>query len=189
MHDVAALLPHQPPMRLLDELLAVEPDDLLALADPRHIDGLGLPRSAQRVFALELLAQTAAAYAALAARATAEAGRAPPTTPGMLLGSRSFELMRAIPDACAWLTVHIRRKTPLLGAGLAKFSGTVWALESEAIVELRDALGARKPGAASVATLLATQYDGSLVGRGDLSVYLPNPNANASANANRGASS
>ncbi|MCB9665118.1 MAG: hypothetical protein H6732_13470 [Alphaproteobacteria bacterium] len=63
--DPAALLPHGPPMRWLDAILASEGDHTRARAEVRASWPLARDGRVPTVAALELLAQVAAAHAAL----------------------------------------------------------------------------------------------------------------------------
>jgi predicted hotdog family 3-hydroxylacyl-ACP dehydratase len=89
--DVAELLPHAGPMRLIARVLLHEPRRTVCALDPAASD---LFRSADgRVpawLALEWMAQCIAAHGGLLARASG----APPA-PGMLVGAKRLELARA----------------------------------------------------------------------------------------------
>jgi predicted hotdog family 3-hydroxylacyl-ACP dehydratase len=84
---IAELLPHAPPMILLDEVVEAHPGRLLARvtlhAGSPFVDGDRVPA----LVAIEYMAQAIGAYAGLRARAAAE-----PVRIGYLLGTRELKL-------------------------------------------------------------------------------------------------
>jgi predicted hotdog family 3-hydroxylacyl-ACP dehydratase len=108
---VAELLPHDPPMMLVDHVLHHDEAGTVCIVDPaasslfRNEDG-----SVPTWLGLEYMAQTVAAYGGLVDRA---AGR--PTRPGLFLGSRrlSFATDRFPGDRL--LEVHARHLRGLTG--------------------------------------------------------------------------
>ena len=101
---IADLLPHGPPMILLDRIVAADEDgvvaDLLVRPDlPLCRDG-GLPAHA----GLELMAQAIAAYAGLRAH---RAGM--PVKPGFLLGTRRYRSACDRFEAGQRLRIEVRR--------------------------------------------------------------------------------
>ena len=162
---VDTLLPHAPPMQLLDAVLLSSVDWLVAGSSVELCRPLLGESPLPSLLGLELLAQAAALYAGLAS-APAAAGNRP--EPGMLLGARRFEV--ATPAAAAeQLLVAVTRRSPLGRGGMAKFSGAVYALTAEqgtaVLAELRDASDAPAE--------LTRTCAAARIAAGDLSVYLP----------------
>lgn len=164
---VDTLLPHRPPMLLLETIAAKTSTALIATSSQRLCAALLPGRAVSGLLAIELLAQAAAAFAGLT-NATPE-GAATPATPGMLLGGRKLELSdRAVAEADC-LLVGIELRSPLRGGGLAKFAGTVWTLSAAHSAELQRLSGAQAEPCAWLTARLAEQW----LARSDVSVYLP----------------
>lgn len=119
--DVADLLPHQPPMRLLDRVTAwrdggtVEASVTVSPDAAFYQRGIGVPAW----IGVEYLGQAAALAFGLAAR---EEGGAP--RPGMLVACRRFETaLAAFPDGST-LTVRAWPGSALTGP-LVRFTGEI----------------------------------------------------------------
>jgi predicted hotdog family 3-hydroxylacyl-ACP dehydratase len=173
---IELLLPHRPPMLLLTAVGLHAGDLLIARSERRLLDAL-LPTSpGQRLLSLELMAQAAAVYASLSAAAVAPAaGNARAAAPGMLLGSRVLEDNSAV-ALQERLLVGVIRRTPLTGAGLAKFSGRVWSGADDALeqaLEKAKALTATITAAASIVTAVEECTGVNRLAAADVSVYLP----------------
>ena len=124
MIDVLNALPHQPPMRLLDDILSADETHLHALVSSPHTSLFASPKGIPSVVAMEYIAQACAAYFAFHAAAE----DAHPQRPGMLVACRSLTATAAyLPqDAPLHVIVHppdasIARQTPTL----VRFAGTV----------------------------------------------------------------
>jgi predicted hotdog family 3-hydroxylacyl-ACP dehydratase len=145
--ELAELLPHSGPMRLLERVLAHSPERTVCALDPSASelfrDGSG---SVPAWVALEWMAQCIAAHGGLVARGE---GRAP--SPGMLVGAKRLALERAHFAAGESLEVEARFAG---GAGaLASFecalrAGSELVATGSLSVYVSDAR-ARAPGAAS----------------------------------------
>ena len=113
--ELAELVPHAGPMRLLARVLAHAPARTLVALDPAASDLFRAPDgSVPAWLALEWMAQCAAVHGGLVARAE---GRAP--VPGMLVGAKRIELARARFDAGEALEVEARHAGG--AGGLASF--------------------------------------------------------------------
>ena len=99
---VSEVLPHDPPMVLLDRILAFEESTLIAevtiRADSMFCDGDGVPGWV----GLEYMAQAVAAHAGLQARQRGE-----PPAIGYLLGTRSYLCEAETFPVGEKLTVHV----------------------------------------------------------------------------------
>jgi len=99
---VSELVPHDPPMVLLDRVLAFEESTLVAevtiRADSMFCDGGGVPGWV----GIEYMAQAVAAHAGLQARQRGE-----PPAIGYLLGTRSYQCDAEIFPVGETLTVHV----------------------------------------------------------------------------------
>jgi predicted hotdog family 3-hydroxylacyl-ACP dehydratase len=85
-YPIAELLPHAPPMVLLDAVIASEPGKLSAVVDIRTTSRFYLPeRGVPAHVGIEYMAQACGAYAGLEAR---KAGK--PIRMGFLLGTRHY---------------------------------------------------------------------------------------------------
>lgn len=156
MTSAATLLPHQPPMRLIDEIVAWDEQQICALADPAaspFADEHGLPAC----FGLELMAQTAAAFFTL------QAGAGATPRQGMLIASRQFHTDLAHYPVHSHLLIHARLNSALptdeSKAALVKFTARI------ALCENKDSIPALQ------ARLLKIE-DAPIVSAADLSVYL-----------------
>lgn len=121
---IEELLPHQPPMRLLDEVVAADAQGLWATVELRPDSPFVVNGRVRTLVALEYLAQAAAAWFAWRARQHADAA----VRAGMLiacsrLDSRGshFETGQHL-----WLLVEPVSRLPAVGSGMVKFRGQVF---------------------------------------------------------------
>ena len=124
---VADLLPHQPPMRLLDRVLAWDANQVWALAMVDEEMPFATAAGLRACYGLELVAQAAAAFFTLCG------GDESPPRQGMLIASRSFTTrLSHYPLPCR-LLIHARLASPLppdaAGSALVKFTGDIVLLE------------------------------------------------------------
>jgi len=112
---VSELVPHDPPMVLLDRVLVFEESTLVAevmiRTDSMFCDGDGVPGWV----GLEYMAQAIAAHAGLQARQRGE-----PPSIGYLLGTRSYLCEAATFPVGEKLTVHV--EALFVEAGLGSFA-------------------------------------------------------------------
>lgn len=94
---VAALLPHEPPMILLDEVLRCDETSLVAAATITRASLFLEPEGVPAYVGIEYMAQACGAYAGAIARAEGE-----PVRIGFLLGTRRYE------TAAPWFRVGDR---------------------------------------------------------------------------------
>ena len=161
--DLAGLLPHAPPMRLLESVVARGPDWLLAQSTPTLCRDVFAGEACSALWGLEMLAQAAAVYAGLSFAAGQGSGE---PKPGMLLGSRELEL-RGRPLEGAQLLLAIEQRGPLNPGGLAKFHGIVYGLAEALSATQQKTLVDQGP------SLLKRDWADAWLVRGDLAVYLP----------------
>lgn len=117
---VVDLLPHRAPMLLLRQVLSHTPEETRceAIIDPAFAAACG--GEAPAAFALEMIAQVAAAHHGLCLR-----GAGPRATRGLLLGSRRLQLhRRALPTGEPLTVVVLGGAAPAAG-GLIRFEGRV----------------------------------------------------------------
>lgn len=123
--DIARLLPHQPPMRLLDRVVGWEQRRVEAEVDVRagasfFRPGVGIPA----YVGVEYLAQAAAVCFALLARDSEPQGEAGVPRPGMLVACRRYDsLSSAFPDG-AVLAIRVWPASSPDGA-LVRFAGEI----------------------------------------------------------------
>lgn len=86
----AALLPHRPPMLLVDEVLGHAPDRVLAALTVRADNPFLLPEGLPGHVAIEVMAQACGCWAGIQARLADQ-----PPRLGFLLGTRAMKLHRA----------------------------------------------------------------------------------------------
>lgn len=118
---VIDLLPHRAPMLLLRKVLSHTPEETRceAIIDPAFAAACG--GKAPAAFALEMIAQAAAAHHGLCLR-----GAGPRATRGLLLGSRRLQLNgRALPTGQPLTVVVLGGAAPPAAGGLIRFEGRV----------------------------------------------------------------
>lgn len=98
--DVTTLLPHRPPILLVESVVEERDDGVVCRG--RVPEGGPLARGgvAPVVLALELAAQTAAVHAALASRRDGAPGADPSASPMSARGEPAIGLLASIGDAC-----------------------------------------------------------------------------------------
>jgi len=123
----AQLLPHQPPMRLIEHVLAYDDRQLWATTAVAQIP-FTLDGELRACYGLELMAQTAAAYFTLRAGSDAQPRQ------GMLIACRKFDTAKAAYPAAATLLIHAQLQSSLpTNAGssaLVKFGGTIRVIDA-----------------------------------------------------------
>ncbi|MFC0266698.1 ApeP family dehydratase [Kushneria aurantia] len=117
--DIAMLVPHQGPMCLLDGVVNVDSDEIVAQVTPRRDDLLAEAEGVHVHAALEWMAQAAAAWSTLNPGEGDEGPRE-----GMLLGARRFTAH------CDWLpfdrALQVRVRLEVLAdSGLGRFIGSL----------------------------------------------------------------
>lgn len=157
---IADLLPHRPPMLLLDRVLAAREQQLWCRINltqhSEFAEADGVPSN----LALEYLAQTAAALLSL--RAQTEIAHAAPPAPGMLIACpKLHSTMPFFPLPCslvAW--VQLASALPTQSTGLVRVRGEVGVFAPTTL----DALTAAE---------LTEQWPTEPAVSAELSVYLP----------------
>ncbi len=139
MTAIAELLPHQPPMRLIDAILSHDGEGVWATRDIRPDSSFVGAHGLRACFGLELVAQAAAALLTLVSH---ESG---PPRQGMLIASRSFESNLSYYPLHARLLILARLDSPLptddQTSSLVKFAGEIRVFEqSSEIPSLLDEL-------------------------------------------------
>ncbi len=103
--QVLDLIPHRPPMVLIDRILEVGPEHLVSEAVISADKPFLAPDGSLPAWAgIELMAQSIAAYAGAQARAAGE-----PIRVGFLLGTRRYESSCASFPALAVLTIRVQK--------------------------------------------------------------------------------
>ncbi len=128
MQAVADLLPHQPPMRLIESVLANDAHEIWATSAIDSSFPFAGPRGLRACFGLEMVAQAAAAFLTLIGN---DDGL---PRPGMLIACRQFDSTVAhYPSNCR-LLIHARLDSRLpsdaTGPALVKFSGDVTVFQA-----------------------------------------------------------
>ena len=155
------LIPHKPPVRLLDAITAVSESGLNARAsitrpcantqnqNSAFWTRQGLPACT----GLEYLGQAAAAFfSMLELQATHGSQPKSPPAPGMLIASRSYSCVAGyFPQECT-LDVAVTLTSPVGPSGLVKFSGSISLSDSPDF---------------------SAGVSAGVFAQGDLSVYLP----------------
>lgn len=124
----AGLLPHEPPMRLLDNIVQHDDHSVWATAPVCQAEGFIGQHGLGAQFGLEVLAQAAAAFFTLAA-----GGGAP--RQGMLIACPAFtsSVPSFPPDALLLVYARLasRLPDPEQGAALVKFAGELWIVDPQ----------------------------------------------------------
>jgi predicted hotdog family 3-hydroxylacyl-ACP dehydratase len=129
MLSAERLLPHEPPMLLLDAVHAYDDGSLSATASVSagspFVSGLGM----RACFGLEVMAQAAAAFFTL------RAGSDAPPRQGMLIASRRFQTSLSHYPLDSVLLVQVTLASALpaddVGRALVKFDGAITVLEGD----------------------------------------------------------
>lgn len=161
--DLDPLIPHRPPMQLLDAVLGCDNKQLLARARLRQVSSFTGALGVPACIGLEYMGQAAAAYFSVAERQIDAPTQVAAPRPGMLIASRSYSCARGFFPVPADLLVSIELTSDFSGAqsGLVKFSGNIRVLPAGTLDGLSSA-----PQPAEMA-------DSTVFAQGDLSVYLP----------------
>lgn len=158
--EIEALIPHRPPMQLLDSVIAAGPARLLASAEltPQapFQTALGVPACV----GIEYLGQAAAAFFSVSRGATTVNQ---PPRPGMLIASRSYRCNDGHFPTSHHLLIDIVPSSVINSSGLVKFRGEIYVCHQDQVHA--------KPIGALCEFLTAAQS----FAEGDLSVYLPPP--------------
>ncbi len=126
-YPAADLIPHQPPMRLIEQVVAYDINQLWATTAVAKLpfataDGL------RTCFGLELMAQTAAAFFSL------QAGDKAAPRQGMLISCRQFSSQVAAFAVDAELLIHAQLQSPLptdaSRSALVKFGAVIAVLDT-----------------------------------------------------------
>jgi len=120
---IEQLIPHQPPMRLLDSIVSCDTTSLQALAKLTTNCPFWTPRGVPACIGLEYLGQAAAAFFSILAQQIPKGPVDP--RPGMLIASRSYaSSVGFFPPECT-LLIELAPTSQVAGSGLVKFSGTL----------------------------------------------------------------
>jgi|GEM_PF-3329279 len=169
-HSAAGLIPHAPPMRLLDNVWLANDQQLLATvalhdASPFYVAS-GLPAC----IGLEYLGQATAAFFTLRQQIASSISETPVTArPGMLVSSRSYDCQHGFFPVPATLLVDVQPKSAPGAGTLTKFVGHIDVLAEQPPLEteVQSLLELQKQARSETDTSFAS---------GDLSVYLPPSN-------------
>ena len=163
---IESLIPHRPPMVLLDRVIAVGPQQLLAHAeltpDAPFCSASGVPAC----IGLEYLGQAAAAF--FSTQEPAGTTVMPPR-PGLLIASRSYTCSDGYFPASHHLLIDIEPASAVGLSGLVKFRGALHVLNPNDTHHLE--LLQNAP--AKLDSLCAYLAAAEPFAQGDLSVYLP----------------
>ena len=135
MQSVAELLPHQPPMRLLDRILAFDTRQVCAVTAINTLP-FRSPQGLHACYGLELMAQTAAAFFTL--HTTQDA----PPRQGMLIACRQFSTRIAHYPVDSCLVIHARLASALpndaTSPALVKFDGQIAVFDAPDAIPTAD---------------------------------------------------
>jgi predicted hotdog family 3-hydroxylacyl-ACP dehydratase len=135
---IEQLLPHQPPMRLIDRVIAADETGLWASVSICPDSPFLRQGGARALFALEYLAQASAAWFAWRAICVQSAAR---TQSGMLIACARLEATQPLfhEGQRLLLKVEPRSALPERGGGMVKFAGRVYVTWAEVGSALPDA--------------------------------------------------
>ena len=102
--DIAELVPHEPPLRLVDAMVQASAAHAVCTYTPRAGAPFATAAGVEAVVCLEYMAQSVAAFAGLEGRALGE-----PVRIGYLLGCRNMALHRAFLRLDEPLRIEVRR--------------------------------------------------------------------------------
>ena len=138
MRPVAELLPHQPPMRLLEQILVHDTEQICAISVVNRVPFTtthGLPAW----FGLELMAQTAAAFFTLQAAQQSQPRQ------GMLIACPQFAttVSHYAPDQTLLIRARLASRLPdnTTAPALVKFDGEITALDDTIAPSVCTAVG------------------------------------------------
>ena len=115
---LAELLPHEPPMMLLDRVVERSDERIVCTASVADAGVFADDGAVPACVCLEYIAQACAAFMGISARSREE-----PVRPGFLLGCRSLDL--EVESLRAGETVEIRVERTSSAAAAASFDGVV----------------------------------------------------------------
>ena len=169
------LIPHRPPMQLIDAVLGEHsPDTLFARACLNADSPFASSKGVPGCIGLEYLGQTAAAYLSWQQRQSTEESPATRPRPGMLIASQRYRCALGYFPLDVELLVAIRPASPLQATGLVRFTGTI---DVVAAGTLQTADCTRQDSTAREDLWQVQQRTrgpaASAFAEGDLSVYLP----------------
>ena len=124
---IEELIPHQPPMRLIDTVVSATETSLKATATLSTGCPFWTPQGVPACIGLEYLGQTAAAFFSVLAQSS---NNNEDPRPGMLIASRSYESARGFFPTDCTLLIEVRPQNKVQSSGLVKFSGTLTDFES-----------------------------------------------------------
>lgn len=165
MHE---LIPHRPPMQLLDRVIASNNERLLATTRLTKRAPFCTSDGVPSCMGLEYLGQCAAAFFSVQQMSLNNKNSVPPT-PGMLIASRSYLCQLGYFPPGQHLLFDLTPTSNVGSSGLVKFRGAIYVLPqtTEAIRQLA------ATSTEELQNLLASTRDTEPFAEGDLSVYLP----------------
>ncbi len=169
------LIPHRPPMQLLDNLLAIDDEGLWASVKLTPSSPFAEPDGVFASTGIEYLGQATAAFFTLrqlqrAAYSTGSLDQPPPM--GMLIGSRSYQSAAGFFPVPGLLLVHVAISTSAaLSSSLVKFVGTVWSTQDSAALERLAGIDGDLADLNHTATV--AKMANNRLAYGDLSVFIP----------------
>ena len=122
--SIAELIPHEPPMRMVDAIIAYDAEQLWAEVTLTENSMFARRQGIRACFGLEYLAQTSAAFFTL--QATEDS----PPRQGMLIASRRFESRQSHYPLHSHLLLHVQLTSPVPPdshqSALVKFRGEIY---------------------------------------------------------------
>ena len=160
-----SLVPHRPPIQLLDRVIAASAERLLASTTLTRQAPFSTVAGVPACIGLEYLGQAAAAFFSARLLLGNARTETPTPRPGMLIGSRNYSCEQGFFPLDQTLLIDITPSSALAEAGLVKFRGAIHCVASSEL---------SKPG--NLSDLEEFLFDAQPFAQGDLSVYLPDPN-------------
>jgi len=160
-----SLVPHRPPMQLLDRVIAASPERLLATTTLTRQAPFSTIVGVPACVGLEYLGQSAAAFFSVRLLFSNAPSKTQIPTPGMLIGSRNYSCEQGFFPLGQTLLIDVAPTTALTAAGLVKFRGAIHSLESDLPLDTNNLSGVEE-----------FLRDAQPFAEGDLSVYLPDAN-------------
>jgi len=127
---IEQLIPHQPPMRLIDKIVSASETSLKATATLKADCPFWTSQGVPACIGLEYLGQAAAAFFSVLAQASNNSTSKEDPRPGMLIASRSYECTQGFFPTDCTLLIEVNPQNKVQSSGLVKFSGTLNELES-----------------------------------------------------------
>ncbi len=119
---IEQLIPHQPPMRLIDKIVSASEISLKATATLKTGCPFWTPQGVPACIGLEYLGQAAAAFFSVLAQTS---NNKEDPRPGMFIASRSYEAATGFFPADCTLLIEVTPQNKVQSSGLVKFSGTL----------------------------------------------------------------